>query len=195
MTGNQLTGFIPSLLSQWSNIQTFFVYVNQLTETIPSSLSQWRKLQVFSVSFNQLTRTIPSSLSQWSNLKVLAVYNNQLTGSIPAVLGSKWSGLDAAYFDSNNFTGAVSISFCKSGESVMFLWNPRGNFLSSLRIVRSYQYHRLSDLSTIQDLSILQQKNAKRCQTPMAPLLVASKPAHQGRRHGSTIVVPAIRKQ
>ena len=59
---------------------------NELTGPIPSALSQLDNLQTLDLSYNQLTGPIPSALGQLDNLWVLFLSGNQLTGCIPSAL-------------------------------------------------------------------------------------------------------------
>ena len=59
---------------------------NELTGPIPSALSQLDSLQTLNLSYNQLTGPIPSALGQLDNLWVLFLSGNQLTGCIPSAL-------------------------------------------------------------------------------------------------------------
>jgi hypothetical protein len=59
------------------------LYANQLTGTIPTELSQLSNLQSLNLYHNQLTGTIPTELSQLSNLQFLSLGVNELTGAVP----------------------------------------------------------------------------------------------------------------
>ena len=61
---------------------------NQLSGTIPSSLGNLANLQDLDLSANQLSGSIPSSLGNLASLQYLGLEENQLSGSIPSSLGN-----------------------------------------------------------------------------------------------------------
>ena len=89
VTGNQLTGEIPSL-SGLTELREFDVSENKLSGSIPALQGQGLdSLSFFMVGDNQLTGTIPS-IQGVGFLAFFFVSNNQLTGSVPALQGMQY---------------------------------------------------------------------------------------------------------
>ena len=106
---NQLTGTIPSELGNLASIERLNLFNNQLTGTIPSELGNLSSLLELGLSGNQLTGTIPVELENLSSLLWLFLHTNQLTGSIPAQLGNLPS-LVLLGLSGNQLTGAIPAS-------------------------------------------------------------------------------------
>ncbi len=88
LTGNQLTGSLPSI---WPlQLQLLQLVQNNLSGTLPST--GWPvQLQVLDAQLNRLTGSIPPELGSLSQLQQLRLPDNNLTGSLPAA----WGGPDA----------------------------------------------------------------------------------------------------
>jgi hypothetical protein len=103
---NNLTGTIPAILGNLSNLKYLILDFNQLTGTIPVELGNLTNLENLGLSMNQLTGTIPVELGYLTNLKVLGLGMNQLTGTIPTELGSLVN-LQSLHLFSNYLTGTI----------------------------------------------------------------------------------------
>ena len=108
LTDNQLTGTIPSELSNLASLERLWLGENQLTGAIPSELSNLASLEWLSLSFNQLTGTIPVELENLASLRVLVLHDNQLTGSVPVELGNLAS-LEVLILSDNRLTGTIPV--------------------------------------------------------------------------------------
>ena len=107
LNNHGLTGSIPMVLSELSNLQTLDLGGgNQLTGSIPAALSRLSQLQNLDLSENQLEGGIPATLGNLSKLQTLHLWDNDLTGSIPAALGSL-SKLQYLYLHANDLTGNI----------------------------------------------------------------------------------------
>ncbi|MBP7212695.1 MAG: hypothetical protein KBA03_00520 [Anaerolineaceae bacterium] len=67
---NNLTGSIPSTLSNLSNLESLSLYLNQLTGSIPANLGSLSNLQWLDLSDNLLTGSIPLSFVNLTNIIV-----------------------------------------------------------------------------------------------------------------------------
>ena len=103
---NQLRGTIPSDLSNLSNLRTLWLSRNQLTGMIPLELGSLSNLQWLVMSGNQLTGTIPLELGRLSNLRGLYLSGNQLEGTIPLELGNL-SNLEELVLQESQLTGEI----------------------------------------------------------------------------------------
>ena len=105
LDGNQLSGAIPSKLSDLTNLEMLNLGDNQLTGEIPSKLGNLSDLQVLNLRDNQLTGEIPAELGNLTDLRELYISHRshrlhisssswcgdsrgQLVGEIPAELGN-----------------------------------------------------------------------------------------------------------
>ncbi|CAN6814336.1 unnamed protein product [Brassica oleracea] len=80
-----LTGEIPSELTQLTGLVELLLDGNSLTGSIPD-FSRCLNLKIIHLENNRLTGKIPSSLAKLPNLTELYVQNNMLTGKIPSSL-------------------------------------------------------------------------------------------------------------
>jgi hypothetical protein len=90
-----------------------------LTGGIPTNISNLKKLEYLDVSGNQLTGILPTSLSAATKLRSIYLDRNQLSGAIPpqySLLDSLES-FDLAY---NNFTGTVPFILSKIKKLAYF---------------------------------------------------------------------------
>jgi Leucine-rich repeat (LRR) protein len=110
LSGNQLTGVIPSQISQISGLLSISFTNNQLSGTIPIEIGQLKNLTSLSLSSNQLTGSIPYEIGKLSNLVDLFLTGNQLSGNLPAEIGDL-TNLRYLWLNGNNFSGTVPSSF------------------------------------------------------------------------------------
>src|SRR6266498_4125914 len=106
---NQLIGSIPSSLGNLTNLGFIELADNQLSGGIPSSLGNLTGLFWLYLSYNRLSGSIPSSLGNLKQLEYLELEDNQLSGSIPSSIGNfLYLHLDL----SNNYlSGSIPSSF------------------------------------------------------------------------------------
>jgi hypothetical protein len=81
---NKLTGSISSSVSNLTILRSLGLRNNLLTGTIPSSIGTIPTLSDIYFGINKLTGTIPTSIGNLPNLINLELSHNQLTGTIPA---------------------------------------------------------------------------------------------------------------
>ncbi|KAK1412643.1 hypothetical protein QVD17_34057 [Tagetes erecta] len=130
LSGNMLTGHIPTFLGPLTELDLSYNYLNG---SIPESLGRLRPLQVLDLSSNELVGPIPNFLGKLTKLKLsynrlngsipesfgrlvaltyLFLENNKLTGSIPPSLGRLVS-LQSFFVSSNFLSGAIPNSIGK----------------------------------------------------------------------------------
>ncbi|MEN8221530.1 MAG: Two component regulator three Y domain protein, partial [Pseudomonadota bacterium] len=65
------------------HVSKLSLYSNNLTGEIPTKLSNLSKLEYLSLTYNSLSGSIPTELGNLSDLESLNLGGNQLSGSIP----------------------------------------------------------------------------------------------------------------
>ncbi|XVF83990.1 hypothetical protein PTKIN_Ptkin16aG0539100 [Pterospermum kingtungense] len=105
--GNQLSGFIPSIIGRLQKLQLFSVGANSFSGAIPTSLGNLTMLFSLDLSRNNLQGEIPPSLGNCENLNEFYLSNNNLSGSIPPQIAGLSSLSIGLYLSSNHFTGAL----------------------------------------------------------------------------------------
>ena len=106
LSGNKLSGPIPSELGDLSSLTTLSLHTNDLTGALPLALGSLSNLRYLYLHANNLTGPVPPALGNLSNLMTLSLHTNGLTGALPSALGSL-SNLRYLYLHTNNFTGPV----------------------------------------------------------------------------------------
>ena len=151
LSGNGLSGAIPSGLGNLANLQRLYLNRNQLTGPIPHQLGNLSRLEILDLSFNQLTGPIPHQLGNLSNLQRLFLGDNNLnnnpglTGEIPHQLGSL-TKLVWLYLDDNQLTGQIP-------HQLGNLSNLRGLYLHDNQLTGPIP-HQLGNLSNLERLTL-----------------------------------------
>ncbi|MFL5742605.1 MAG: T9SS type A sorting domain-containing protein [Flavisolibacter sp.] len=107
---NKLTGSIPSSLGQISSLLAIRLVEDGLTGGIPSELGNLPNLFQLTLISNKLSGAIPSSLANLKNLTSLSFSDNQLSGTLPPELGDL-TNLIFLDFSKNQFSGTLPLSF------------------------------------------------------------------------------------
>ncbi|WP_234387103.1 leucine-rich repeat domain-containing protein [Aquimarina sp. Aq78] len=105
---NNVTGEVPTSISQLTNLTTLRLNDNKLSGDIPSALGKVLSLEHVYLSWNHLTGEIPSALGKLKGLKTLEAMGNQLTGDIPVELGNLTS-LERLSLYRNLLTGTIPV--------------------------------------------------------------------------------------
>lgn len=105
---NQISGLIPREIGNLANLEVFFAWQNQLEGSIPSTLASCSNLEALDLSHNSLTGSIPPELFQLQNLTKLLLISNDISGSIPSQIG-KCSSLVRFRLGNNRITGEIPI--------------------------------------------------------------------------------------
>ena len=106
LSQNQLTGNIPSALSNLTNLDDLHLDDNQLSGIIPSELGSLTHLQWISLASNQLSGNIPAEMGNITSLVSILLGNNQLSGSIPPEIGNL-TNLTQLSLNYNQLTGNI----------------------------------------------------------------------------------------
>ena len=90
LQNNGLTGSIPALLGELSQLKELHLAYNQLTGSIPASLGELSQLKELNLFRNQLTGSIPPELGQLSQVTRGILSVNRLSGCIPPLGPGEW---------------------------------------------------------------------------------------------------------
>ena len=88
LQGNNLTGYLPPEIGNFSSMDFLYMDENQISGEIPPEIKKLTNLQELDVSNNLLSGEIPSELGDLSSIKYLNLNNNKLSGAIPPELGN-----------------------------------------------------------------------------------------------------------
>ncbi|TVU04359.1 hypothetical protein EJB05_50070, partial [Eragrostis curvula] len=107
ITSNYFTGEIPDLVGNLSTkLLVFQASYNQLTGVLPSTMSNLTSLNRIDVRNNLLTGTIPESITLMQNLMLLEVSSNDMSSPIPVQIGLLKS-LQQLSLKENKFFGSI----------------------------------------------------------------------------------------
>jgi len=106
VSGNMLSGSIPSLLLQRSHLQILDLNRNLFTGEIPQDILMNDALQYISMHVNSLTGQLSDRIGYLTNLKHLDVGGNMLTGTLPDTI-KQLTNLVTFSTAGNNFTAAL----------------------------------------------------------------------------------------
>ena len=103
---NALSGSIPVELADLSRLTQLELWANQLSGPIPVQLGDLRNLTMLHLAFNLLDGSIPEELGRLEHLEGLLLTRNQLTGEIPDELANL-SNLESLWLNGNQLSGPI----------------------------------------------------------------------------------------
>ena len=113
--GNQFDGSLPTdMFLALPNLQIFFIFHNQISGTIPTSITNASNLLMFNIGANYFIGKVPS-LGNHQHLSEIIFQINNLGGGLDDDLDfitslKNCSKLEILSFSSNNFEGHLSNS-------------------------------------------------------------------------------------
>lgn len=113
--GNKISGRIPSIIGNLSDLSAVILYSNKLTGQIPPSICNLRSLSFLHLSNNSLQGPIPQCLANSSkSLNVLHLKANYFSGPIPTIF-RKGCALESLNLNGNKFQGPLpqTLVYCK----------------------------------------------------------------------------------
>lgn len=128
ISGNNLTGGLPSTFSQCSSLFSLNLGKNQLSGNFLSTvISALPSLKYLYVPFNNISGPVPLSLTNNTQLQVLDLSSNAFTGNIPSVFCSSSSStaLEKLLLSNNYLTGTVpsELGKCRNLRSIDLSFN------------------------------------------------------------------------
>ncbi|CAH9098592.1 unnamed protein product [Cuscuta europaea] len=109
LSGNGLSGNIPSGMFLMKNLTTVYLTANRLSGHIPQAVEAFN-LNWIDLSNNSLTGEIPQGFGKLTKLEGLFLFMNQLTGEIPGSIGRLPALGDVRLF-MNNLSGKIPPEF------------------------------------------------------------------------------------
>ena len=121
-----LSGPIPTVLGQLSNLTWLDLGNNRLTGPIPPELGRLANLAWLNLGNNRLSGPIPPALGGLADLTYLNLGYNNLTGPIPATFG-RLAGLNSLTLRGNDLDGPIpaelgrlaSLTYLELGENAL----------------------------------------------------------------------------
>ena len=104
--GNALSGVLPSWLGNLTNLQWLILHDNQFSGSLPSSLGNLTNLGSLRLNGNALSGVLPSWLGNLTKLRRLVLAYNQFSGVLPSELGNL-TNLGELNLFKNAFSGAL----------------------------------------------------------------------------------------
>ncbi|XP_048435754.1 probable leucine-rich repeat receptor-like protein kinase At1g35710 [Pyrus x bretschneideri] len=118
LDNNLFTGqILPSLVSNWINMESLQLQSNELSGEIPMEVENMNFLLTLNLRRNHLTGAIPQILGNLDLLKLLDLSHNHLSGQIPSFVF-----LGDVNFSYNNLTGRIPC---------VFQWAPENAFVGN----------------------------------------------------------------
>lgn len=124
VSGNRLSGIIPSSFSELDSLISLNLSYNMLHGVIPDNFGEIKVLRNLSLSNNNLSGSIPQSLGSLKSLQVLELFSNSLSGKIPEDLVNL-RNLTVFLLNNNKLSGEIPAGFTK-----MIKFNISGNNIS-----------------------------------------------------------------
>lgn len=123
--GNNLSGQLPSLLTNLVFLENLFLSNNPLGGIIPSEFGDFPNLRILLLQWNSLSGSIPDNLGNCNSLTDLWIVGNPaLSGQIPSSLGNL-TNLNQLGLGVNNLSGEIPASL--GNLTVNLLWLQQNN--------------------------------------------------------------------
>ncbi|KAJ3696723.1 hypothetical protein LUZ61_000428 [Rhynchospora tenuis] len=106
LSGNPISGSIPTNLGRLTNLNTLLLDHMLLNGTIPKEIGNLFKLELLVLSNNMISGPIPHTFANLTKLEQLILNNNALQGNIPLEL-SNMLVLETLEFSNNKLTGKI----------------------------------------------------------------------------------------
>ena len=116
LSNNNLEGIIPQEIVTMETLLGFNLSYNSLTGGLPEELGNLTNLMSMDLSHNQLSGTIPTSIGNMTGLVEISLAHNQLSGELPIEIGQLMF-LSEFHANNNQFTGIITDNICESGIS------------------------------------------------------------------------------
>ncbi|CDY35191.1 BnaA01g08400D [Brassica napus] len=102
---NQLTGSVPSWITELKSIEQIEIFNNSFSGVLPEAMGNMTMLKSFDASMNKLTGKIPDGLTRL-NLESLNLFENMLEGPLPESITRSKTLTELKLFN-NKLTGEI----------------------------------------------------------------------------------------
>ncbi len=116
--GNNLSGFIPSVIGQLSQLENLNLSGNLLGGSLPTGLEDLGALKHLNLAGNNFVGSVPDEISELTNLSSLNLSANLIEGNIPTWIGSL-ANLEAVELQENLFSGLIPSSLANKNYQVL----------------------------------------------------------------------------
>uniref|UniRef100_A0A803LP11 non-specific serine/threonine protein kinase n=1 Tax=Chenopodium quinoa TaxID=63459 RepID=A0A803LP11_CHEQI len=116
LTGNNLTGNIPSSLGNLSSLLKLHIGENNLVGRIPEWLGNLKNLNILVLEGNKFSGVVPPSIYNLSSLTDLSLARNDLEGELPSYLGNTLTQLKWFSLYNNWFSGHIPTSISNASN-------------------------------------------------------------------------------
>ncbi|KAG5546786.1 hypothetical protein RHGRI_018831 [Rhododendron griersonianum] len=128
LSGNNLSGGLPSTIAACSSLFSLNLGYNQLSGNFLGLISRLPSLKYLYLPFNNITGPVPLSLANITQLQVLDLGANALTGNVPSGFCSSTSSsttLERLYLSNNYLTGKVpsELGKCRNLKTIDLSFN------------------------------------------------------------------------
>ncbi|KAK7303028.1 hypothetical protein RJT34_13927 [Clitoria ternatea] len=134
---NQLTGKLPYIIGQFTNLHEFILSRNSFSGPIPASIENLSNLHDLVLSTNSLSGPIPTSIGNLSNLASLYFDGNMMNGEIPESIGQLTS-LNTLNLLDNNWEGTMTNTHFKTLTNLSNLCVSSRNNSFSLKVTQDW---------------------------------------------------------
>ncbi|KAM6552388.1 hypothetical protein CsatB_002196 [Cannabis sativa] len=105
---NNLSGTIPSFLSNMTTLKRLSMESNMFSGTIPTELGKLVNLEYLNLNANNLTGQFPLALTNLTNLKELRISSNNFSGKMPEF--NNWKQLQKLEMEASGFNSSIPSS-------------------------------------------------------------------------------------
>ncbi|GKV36239.1 hypothetical protein SLEP1_g44388 [Rubroshorea leprosula] len=111
-SSNNLSGEIPTEMTNLKDLPSLNLSYNFLTGRIPANMGNMRMLESLDLSVNELSGPIPESMSSLTFLSYLNMSDNQLSGKIPT--STQLQSFNASSYSGNKLCGLPLMDKCSA---------------------------------------------------------------------------------
>ncbi|TVT97294.1 hypothetical protein EJB05_57471, partial [Eragrostis curvula] len=124
---NNLTGTIPSSISNITMLKFLDCNYNIIEGTIPTEFGKLSRMQSLEMGVNKLSGSFPNAILNLSSLTSLTLAVNELSGELPSNLGSSIPNLQKLVLAENFFGGRIPHSLFMNASHINHLDMARNN--------------------------------------------------------------------
>ncbi|BAC00564.1 putative verticillium wilt disease resistance protein [Oryza sativa Japonica Group] len=144
VSGTKFSGYIPSSISNLTDLKELSLSANNFPTELPSSLGMLKSLNLFEVSGLGLVGSMPAWITNLTSLTDLQISHCGLSGSLPSSIGNLKNLRRMSLFKSN-FTGNIPLQIFNLTQ-LHSLHLPLNNFVGTVELTSFWRLPYLSHL-------------------------------------------------